>query len=166
MSEQSVGTDRVLAAMVAAKALDAEVAEKVFAYVWRRSRSTGNRCIYAPGKFPEHMEALADGTEPLVTDWGVFNWTPLYSTVMSDAWRVVEKMRADGWRLYLDVRPGEEYRVMFARDRVLESSHAETAPLAICRAAILALSHPDKAPFTDSDAASSPVSESQESSNG
>ena len=124
----------------AGRELDAEVAEKVFGYVWRKSRSTGRRCIYAPGVVPEHMVQLADGTEPLVEDWQRHMWMPRYSTEIAAAWTVVEAPvakgfkvnvmnRASGWACHVVANPGQQ------TERVVYEHH-DTAPLAICLAAL------------------------------
>lgn len=66
---------------------------------------------------------------------------PDYSGDISAAMQVVERLIADGWRLYIDgPRFGDNtWRVMFARDRVAEWAEADTLPLAICRASLAAL---------------------------
>jgi len=65
-------------------------------------------------------------------------WTP--STSIETAWEIVEKMRADGWYFQLDDDAGGygPWRAEFSKaseDPTLAC--ATTAPLAICRAALL-----------------------------
>lgn len=64
-----------------------------------------------------------------------------YSTDISAAWEVVEKLNHHGFLLsFLNTRsPGNRYLVEF-RDKGDYVAAADTAPLAICRAALKALS--------------------------
>lgn len=64
--------------------------------------------------------------------------TPPFSSDIAAAFQVVERMIADGWRVYIDGPRfhDREWRVMFAKDRTTTWAHAETLPLAICRAAL------------------------------
>jgi hypothetical protein len=62
-----------------------------------------------------------------------------YSTDIAAAWRVVEKMHADGWFYDVgdEVETPEHY-ARFHRQSGAGFALADTAPLAICRAALIA----------------------------
>jgi hypothetical protein len=64
---------------------------------------------------------------------------PDFSTEISDAWMVVDKMKEDGW--YIDIGNYREWFVSFTRQPEDDSfaGSGETAPEAICRAALEAL---------------------------
>lgn len=121
--------------LVAGRGLDALIAEKVMGYQWWRSSSSGNRSLFAKGKQPEWFKKLADGTEPLVTDWKMVR-LPAFSTSIADAHSIVDKMTdfrwviergEDGWTVMLDTRS------------VFWTATGETAAEAICRAALSAV---------------------------
>jgi len=67
---------------------------------------------------------------------------PPFSTDISAAWQVVEHMRRRGRFVQITCPVGDEIAVDIEgpRGETLESSWAETAPLAICRAALKAVS--------------------------
>ena len=77
---------------------------------------------------------------------------PHYSVSMSDAWLVVDKLRADG--LFFDIgdKPSDPNDLTSSRvwnvfiDRIIRGPDADTAPLAICGAVkmLLALPHLDR----------------------
>jgi hypothetical protein len=79
-------------------------------------------------------------------DWRP-NWkdiVPNYSTDIKDAWKVVEKMDAGGYSLDITRYPNEKCRVNFhipfssrLKDNV--TAEGKEFPLAICRAALLAV---------------------------
>jgi hypothetical protein len=62
---------------------------------------------------------------------------PAYSTDISAAWEVVEKMKADGWEFYFEWK--DEPWALFENDECLLDKYADadTVPLAICKAALL-----------------------------
>lgn len=131
--------------MPAGREMDALVAEHVMGWKWRRSNVTGCRCIYPEGCYPEWMDKPADMTEPLVADWEHGRFLLSWSKRIEYAWGVIEKLDADGWWPSVDsVAPGD-CRVDFynhhraARGEISgwDNVSAETAPLAICRAALL-----------------------------
>ncbi len=137
---------------LAGRDLDAIVAEKLFGYEWRRSRTTGRRCIYPPGKAPDHMQQRADGTEALVSDWmNSRDWTPRYSTDLAAAGLVIGKLHAEGWHFHIiGARQGDfadPWGVMLSLpDRVVSGPWADTLPLALCLAAIKTLDASESAP--------------------
>jgi hypothetical protein len=67
--------------------------------------------------------------------------TPRYSTDVAAAWLVVEKMREMGLRPILMPDWGHQWQVKVYREseHIVETAWFDTAPLAICRAALAAL---------------------------
>lgn len=132
----------------AGRELDALVAEKMMGYVWRKSNRSGKRCICRPDRCPDWFDSPADGTEPLVSDWDSYPFTPAYSTDIAAAWEVVERLLVR--RMYPDL-VSSNYPVVWtcevdsysdpeaATDPWPVKSCADTAPLAICRAALQAV---------------------------
>lgn len=141
------------------RALDALIAERVFASVVGAAPIgdglTRTREFEAPtmAVVDERIkEAYAAHVANGQRLWPARYTGPEYSTDIAAAWQVVEKMRTDGWRFDLyDSFAG--WRATFGRpggiDRgenmwVLRASDRhETAPEAICRAALAALEAPD-----------------------
>jgi hypothetical protein len=121
-----------LAELKAGRELDALIAEKVFGFV---------PCTH------EAHDAAGDGwlcfALPESPDQG--GECRSYSTEIADAWLIVEKLCADGWNWESVGR--ESFRAHFYRLPIsLPDSIAwpyggsgETMPLAICRAAMIAL---------------------------
>jgi hypothetical protein len=71
-------------------------------------------------------------------DWvKLKNLCPHYSTDIAAAWELVEKMK------YFTLYRGDGYWECEYSGQYLESIDAETAPLAICRAALLAVIESD-----------------------
>jgi len=72
---------------------------------------------------------------------------PRYSTDIAEAWKVVDKMLDGGWacEIYSPNNPyaledTDKWAVVFARCELLDHrAEASSAPLAICRAALLAV---------------------------
>ena len=155
--------------MTAGRDLDALVAEKVMGWVRtpseeraRAARLGGRLMVFrdewlAVGLCTEPADReraeagvaavyRAAGLEPPRIVWMLPRWAdavPAYSTEIAAAWQVVEKMMERGWYLFLDTAgfDGEEWRAQF-RDPESRFARGEaaTAPLAICRAALAALS--------------------------
>ena len=122
--------------------LDAAVAVEVMGYRWMvhkpgiSSMKPGHRFLVRPDY--DEMLAVCDpatGDEPL---WNVGHenpGAPPYSTDPAAAWQVVEKMTADGAHLFAMSRDRDgRYFVEIEYHGV----YADTAPLAICRAALRA----------------------------
>src|SRR5688572_30128048 len=100
--------------MPAGDEINSLVAHKIMGYINGRKTST-----------------YADGTG----DW----WTthiPDYSIDIEEAWQVVEKMQSNGFCFDAD---GNALRKRFRFGVGQEIGEAKTAPLAICRAALLAV---------------------------
>ncbi len=109
--------------MKAGRELDAKVAEEVMGW---EIITLGNTDVWA--------ERLVDGWEPKRQ-----NWNP--STQIADAWLVVEKMKND-W-CNLEFMCGRYQAKFKTGARVIEykyyEAQADTAPLAICLAALKAI---------------------------
>ena len=137
----------------AGRALDAEVAEKIFGaserrvvYEWRdrtkRARPTvaflkANDRL--PWKvLPRDFSTLVDVNGKKLPD-GVYR-AAHYSTEIAAAWEVVEKMRADGWvpGISWDGFHGE-WLAQFDRGTQYWSDIDVSAPTAICTAALEAV---------------------------
>jgi hypothetical protein len=121
-------------ALPAGRELDALVAERVFGapYYWSDAGSEGGTPLtgnIVPG-FAE-WQTVASGRE-----------IPPFSTDIAAAWDVLEAMRAGGWGGELEYSPdGAGFRIMFWRSgKTRDACLQETAPLAICRAALKAVS--------------------------
>jgi hypothetical protein len=123
--------------------MDAEVARRVFGVnAWTESDFHG-----------PHQDAHTDQSEMFPT-----GWLPRFSDSITAAWLVVEKMRDHGWN-HFDLeqyKPSHEYKwiaclggshVVIDSYGTMEDDNvrphtchqADTAPLAICRAALAAL---------------------------
>lgn len=104
----------------AGRQLDAAVAEKVMGWDPHQLRGQPNKDLYK---------------DPC---WGSY-WCP--STDIAAAWEVVEKIRLDhDWALELDsLHTGWRVILYHAGQKPMVTQHAETACLAICRAALLAV---------------------------
>lgn len=119
--------------MDAGRELDALIALEVFRYTldYEFADTLGAPCV------PE----LRDGYD----EWGML---PHYSTDMADAWLVVEKFRADGCFFDLGDKPSDLDDLTSARtwnafiNRTTRGPDSDTAPLAICRAALAACGVP------------------------
>lgn len=118
------------------KELDASVAEKVMGWVHNGScpemlcRSDMDDWWTAPG-------------DPKPTCGPCHNLPSHYSTEIETAWLVVEQMRRRGFHLEL-LSPnawveGKEWGVGFCKDDVDAEAIGDTAPEAICRAALEAV---------------------------
>jgi hypothetical protein len=124
----------------AGREMDAWIAEHVMGWEWWRSRHTGRRCLYAPGKNEEWMQELATGDEPLVADWKMIS-IPRFSADIAAAFEVVEKIKdtfakGEGFELWWN--PSEKFWEVCLEqdyDSCKKTVTADTAPLAICRAA-------------------------------
>lgn len=121
--------------------LDSLVAEKVMGFRWWRSSQTGRRAIFPDDKVQPWFKEVASGDESFCSDhdWAV----PHYSTDIAAAWTVVKKLGDDGWSMNLEWKGSDRSyantaEVSFSRSFVAHAV-ADTAPLAICLAAIRAI---------------------------
>lgn len=138
----------------AGRELDAEIAEKVHGAAWTLA-SDVDRHVCEIRKCGKPLETLTlggrtfafrhAGGEITATDL-----MPRYSSEVGAAWLVVERMQERGCRLVLEsqyhsVDLGEFSAVFHKRMAGRKPVEARTAPLAICLAALSALSQePDK----------------------
>ncbi len=112
--------------------LDARIAETVFGYTPDYEFAD----LHVPPA--PHVKELRDQYD----EWGIL---PAYSTDIAAAWLVVEELRARGiWLEELSGRYETSYRAGFSwrdpeRGVRYQQAMADTAPLAICRAALEAL---------------------------
>ena len=113
--------------------LDALIAEKVMGFVWRRGWGGPWKMLVSPTDAEDCPPIQGD--EGIAADYARF--VPRYSTDLAAAWLVVEKLTP---RFYVCVervhRSGDAWNAWVGRSNVAASS----APLAICRAALAALS--------------------------
>ena len=154
--------------MPAGREMDALIAEKVMGWTWRAFQPA-----HVPGElvrrpYPGNWSALprriADGTERLAGGWD--SDLPHYSTDISAAWEVTEKItdifsmpgvfggsRYGRFYLYITkVRAlgfsANYHQAVFKRnggkDKKVVTSLGDTTPLAICRAALLAVMEIEK----------------------
>lgn len=118
--------------MPAGREMDALVAEKVMG--WKREWVTNSATLMRREVFcpPGVIGWISSGEKD-----GIPNEVPYYSTSISAAWEVVEKMEADGVGCKLsNYAPG--WRAEFYKNE--GDAGADTAALAICRSALRAVS--------------------------
>ncbi len=114
--------------------LDKEIAEKIFGHevVLTKTKRHEYYTIGKPDWYDEYGEMK------------LVNPLPNYSSDISNAWEVVEKFRDQGLQFELRVSPGTLWIVWVARlsmipfqeDELLAEAKGESAPLAICLAAL------------------------------
>jgi hypothetical protein len=150
---------------LAGPALNAEVAEKVMGLrFWKEQRGEYALC-YADADEPwlrhsfqtrEHERArYSQVSAAEACRVGFFVAPPCYSSEIAHAWKVVEKMRELGYswvRVEAEDPPNDKVRPWIAGFHRPKSQDAywrgaDTAPLAICRAALAALA--SKTPQSD-----------------
>ena len=130
--------------MVAGRELDALVAEKVmglspchFAMRGAIGMNTVWQCQHAD-QTPDFSRNCFDATGELGPH--------RYSTAIAAAWEVVEKFQHDGWAVEVDWCPAHEqgpcwFSELSKTGPDYYRDHADTAPLAICFAALEAINH-------------------------
>jgi hypothetical protein len=131
--------------MPAGREMDALIAENLFGWHWVTGiLAFGQPSLISPELYGKQKDHLIDTT--LRRDNGTF---PHYSTDIAAAWEVVEKMRdpsddePDFW-VITDAGKNHGWVVSSYwahHDGNIDNFHvqAETAPLAICRASLLAV---------------------------
>lgn len=107
-----------------------EVAEKVMGWTWRPAKGLD---FYGQGKMPAFSAAWLD-QDDVVAGWE--NWNPCNN--IADAWMVVERMRELGHRLHLE-ELNNGWKALFYENGYKGRAIAETAPLAIVKAALAAV---------------------------
>lgn len=131
--------------MVAGRALDAEIAEKLFGFEWWVSGETGRRAIFDDEHRPYWFTHRAKGDESLCAGHDLT--VPNYSTDIAASFLVVEKMAAHENRYLLALECDHAldgslvWTAQFCSERACAGEYvrAATAPLAICRAALSAI---------------------------
>ena len=133
--------------------LDAEIAIRLFGWSWCRCEYIGPSHVPRPVIKMKLLSARA--IEDVRSGWKVLEsnidhtdtrqeWTPRYSQDIAAAWQVVEKLLADGFGVYLTRHDdSNEWNCTIGRGDKINGEIAEavatTAPVAICRAALLAV---------------------------
>ena len=122
--------------------LDALVAEKVMGY--RAAEVTAHAC----GPWGEDVQYKTQGW---VYDGKDFSFLPEFSTDITAAWQVVEKLRGRFlFQLFTTGEPGDEFACEFYTKVIVNSGHrrgdtfhhySESAPHAISLAALKAVGH-------------------------
>jgi len=126
----------------AGRDLDLLIAEKVLGWRWWYIPLARVRVLYPPDEQLAWMTTPADGTEPIGAATR-FLWPPKYSTDVALAFSVVEAMSSYGCGLVLEDWRNESELYPWAAYFGLPDGGtsaqgvADTAPLAICRAALL-----------------------------
>ena len=119
--------------------LDLAVAEHVFGWRWRKSSKSGKRCLFLPTGWPDWFTTPANGNEPIVSDIEsvLSGILPHYSTTGDGLLAVMSQMAELGWSYWLE---DTEHYCRFSRsDRPDAEATAETVPMAVCRAALIAV---------------------------
>jgi hypothetical protein len=136
----------------AGRELDALVAERVMGMVWRHSDSppAGFR---SPRMYDTPWRWLipSDNAYPRATgdEKPYLENIPHYSTDIAAAFQVVEKLRADDYQVIVVCEPVGEKRqfsceIARLSDRGSDVETGDTAPLAICHAALRATTPPGR----------------------
>ncbi|GAB7057397.1 hypothetical protein JCM16163A_41460 [Paenibacillus sp. YK5] len=111
-------------AMPSGRELDVLVAEKVM-------RGTAHTYVFNNKTINGMMVPIENGTR--------ISRIPHYSTDISAAWEVVEKMKRNDWVFVIN-SISEEWTALFYLDRIHEHEvTCNSAPEAICKAALLAI---------------------------
>jgi hypothetical protein len=123
--------------MEACAELDALIAEKVMG--WKRYRTAKREMYWLDNPAKRVMPrgpGVFETTDNIPPFDDAYDHVPPFSTEIAPAWEVVEKLGLsvlkvqDGWQARKHVSMSDE-----------TSSNGETAPLAICRCALLAVTH-------------------------
>lgn len=118
--------------MKAGRELDALIAEKVMDWNWVNVFSNALMIVPPIGDKLRHTHKYVDK--------GIPDNMPHYSTNIADAWRVVEKLQENDWEVIIETRSNEtEVKAKGRMGGWIDMyGIAETAPLAICLAALKA----------------------------
>ena len=144
----------------AGQELDALVAEKVMDWQWRAWGDPPQRCLYSPEAIASTVEydllgqvrlpTVSETTVPACGDEPIHpvGHVPHYSTDIAAAWQVVGQLLERGLHVVIATPPPgwKNWDVRGWNPETNSSrfiSHADSAPLAICRAALEAVNaHP------------------------
>jgi hypothetical protein len=88
-----------------------------------------------------HVWENEDGELMVTKGYGCYSHCPSFSTNIADAWQAVEKLSKDGFDFQVWREKNGKYNVEFTKDFFYSFGFAEseTAPLAICLAALKAV---------------------------
>jgi hypothetical protein len=128
--------------LTAGRELDAMVAEKVMGWQRELGSFAGTQTWH-----PEVVSLVRPSPSgyrrhPTTGDLTYFGGIPSYSTDISAAWLIVERMRGLGWLMLLDDCDPFGFRCVWqttSPDLTDVVGDGATAPLAICRAALAAV---------------------------
>ncbi len=143
--------------MLAGRELDALVAEKVMGWKWEEWTSPGHR-----GKTLYDLQHLKAGTiyfensisPTYINVFSESHWwpggemgarcLPHYSSAIAAAWEVVESIKQRGWSWWMadttdPSRPVGAHVRRFPDKETFSNAYADRMPLAICRAALMAV---------------------------
>jgi hypothetical protein len=120
--------------------LDVLIADKVFGCKPKRGPDDDYHCTCPSNPFlgAPHAEAEEDDDSNIPTTNLL-----MYSTHISAAWQVVEKMQANDWAVIIDNMKDSlgNWQVQFEKNENAKSCEAGTAPHAICLAALKAVGY-------------------------
>lgn len=119
--------------MPAGRDMDALTALKFFGWHWENVLEG----FLMP---PSHHPAMLNNWAGEWDENGYPNWLPEYSKIISLAWEVLEMIQKFGWSFELtdtDMQGDYVIRIWQPRGIKKYAARAESAPLAICRAALL-----------------------------
>lgn len=135
--------------MPAGKEMDALITEKIMGLVWDETRC--RVCGWPLADDPKDGCILSDcSMRPLPKTRA--DEPAIYSTDLGAAWKLNDHLKQQGWRFYMrdfdGVMYGKSCAAEFQKGDAAGPStgwvEAETAPLAICRAALLAVMDGEK----------------------
>jgi hypothetical protein len=113
----------------AGRELDALVAERVMGWQWNDYTVNYGNDDYRTVRGLFDVKGSFDSHDRF----------PEYSTDIAAAWRVVEKLKPD-WAIRIEVRPSGVYcDIISLTERRVEKVTESSVPLAICRAALRAV---------------------------
>jgi len=125
--------------MPAGREMDVAIAEQSMGYRWERPSYLQNSDLFVAPNTDE-VGYRYEGRAPVY-----YEGLPHYSTDIAAAWQVVESLRAMGFVVLISSpRPVhawgvEAWHLDVEHDRRRGEAYADTAPLAICRAALKAV---------------------------
>lgn len=120
----------------AGRDLDAAVAVRIMGWQRRTIETNTQQFVVVPQDWTDFSGAHWWGHD-------IYEQVPHYSTDIAAAWLVVEEMRTDGWDMTLVQTAAMRHEPWDCRLFIAEYKraigHGNTAPLAICRAALQAV---------------------------
>jgi hypothetical protein len=136
--EQMKPTREQILAEPAGGQMDAWVAEFVMGWKWPTNRCPVCGWLYSETRDQGCVPGdCSMRPRPNIVEIQKSRGYGVYSTDIADAWQVVEKMRTSPWKWYEIAHRPIGCMVNFTGN-IGDNVYAETAPLAICKAALLA----------------------------